>query len=134
MTIDLAGGMTALVPWILTFGALSLLFVQAVLSRRQIGLLRQQLKDRCDTLGRELHATGSGSMGVGHRVVTCERQLHELRGLMDEMRQNDPLRVSYDEASRLVELGADIDDLMNTCGISRPEAELVAALKHRQAA
>ena len=41
------------------------------------------------------------------------------------MRQNDPLRISYDEASRLVELGADIDDLMNTCGISRPEAELV---------
>ncbi|MEO9701476.1 MAG: DUF2802 domain-containing protein, partial [Marinobacter alexandrii] len=25
-------------------------------------------------------------------------------------------------------------DLMNTCGISRPEAELVSALKKRQAA
>ena len=53
---------------------------------------------------------------------------------MDEMRQNDPLRISYDEAARLVDLGADIDDLMNTCGISRPEAELVSALKRRQAA
>lgn len=125
---------TPLAPWALTATALVLLFTQGWLARRQIGQLRSQLKERCDTLGRELHATGSGSMGVGHRVVACERQLHELRRLIDEMRQNDPLRVSYDEASRLVELGADIDDLMNTCGISRPEAELVAALKRRQAA
>lgn len=125
---------TSMLPWALTAIAMVLLFVQGVLAHRRLGQLRTQLKDRCDDLGRELHATGSGSMGVGHRVVACERQLHELRRAMDEMRQNDPLRVSYDEASRLVELGADIDDLMDTCGISRPEAELVIALKRRQAA
>lgn len=125
---------TPMLPWVLTAMALVLLFVQGTLAHRRLGQLRTQLKDRCDDLGRELHATGSGSMGVGHRVVACERQLHELRRAMDEMRQNDPLRVSYDEASRLVELGADIDDLMDTCGISRPEAELVIALKRRQAA
>ncbi|WP_166260926.1 DUF2802 domain-containing protein [Marinobacter salicampi] len=125
---------TSMLPWALTAIAMVLLFVQGGLAHRRLGQLRTQLKDRCDDLGRELHATGSGSMGVGHRVVACERQLHELRRAMDEMRQNDPLRVSYDEASRLVELGADIDDLMDTCGISRPEAELVIALKRRQAA
>lgn len=126
--------LTTLAPWALTTGALVLLFIQSMVSRREVRQLKDQLKARCDALGREIHATGSASMGVGHRVVACERQLHELRGLMDEMRQNDPLRVSYDEASRLVELGADIDDLMNTCGISRPEAELVSALKNRRAA
>lgn len=125
---------TTMVPWILSASALILLLGQALVSQRQIRALRQQVKDRCDTLGRELHATGSGSMGVGHRVVACERQLHELRGIIEEMRQNDPLRISYDEASRLVELGADIDDLMNTCGISRPEAELVSALRKKHAA
>ncbi|MBS3803707.1 MAG: DUF2802 domain-containing protein [Oleiphilaceae bacterium] len=121
-------------PWALGCGALALLLVQGAMARVQIRQLRAQLKERCDTLGRELHATGSGSIGVGQRVVACERQLHELRSALDEMRRNDPLRVSYDEASRLVELGADIDDLMNTCGISRPEAELVVALSRRQAA
>jgi hypothetical protein len=120
--------------WLMTAVALGLLFVQGMLSRREIRKLRAQIKERSETLGRELHATASGSMGVGQRVVTCERQLHELRGMLDEMRQNDPLRISYDEASRLVDLGADIDDLMNTCGISRPEAELVSALRKRQAA
>ncbi|MCM0611555.1 DUF2802 domain-containing protein [Marinobacter sediminum] len=121
-------------PWVLTISALSLVFVQGMIQSRQIRHLKTSLKDRCDTLGRELHATASGSMGVGQRLVACERQLHELRTTLDEMRQNDPLRISYDEASRLVDLGADIDDLMNTCGISRPEAELVSALRKRQAA
>ncbi len=121
-------------PWALTAGALALLAIQGVAQGRQIRQLKASLKERCDTLGRELHATTSGSVGVGQRLVACERQLHELRTTLDEMRQNDPLRISYDEASRLVDLGADIDDLMNTCGISRPEAELVSALKRRQAA
>ncbi|MBO6849394.1 MAG: DUF2802 domain-containing protein [Marinobacter sp.] len=124
----------SLIPWIMTTVVIAMLAVQGILSRRELRRLRSQLKERCDTLGRELHATTSGSMGVGQRLVTCERQLHELRSALDEMRQNDPLRISYDEASRLVDLGADIDDLMNTCGISRPEAELVSALRKRQAA
>jgi len=124
----------AYTPWVLTAVALVLVFAQGVMLGRQNRQLKTLVKERCDTLGRELHATASGSMGVGQRLVTCERQLHELRSTIDEMRQNDPLRISYDEASRLVDLGADIDDLMNTCGISRPEAELVSALRKRQAA
>lgn len=125
---------SSLIPWLLTTVAFGLVAVHAILQGREIRQLRNRLKERFDTLGRELHATASGSMGVGQRLVTCERQLHELRSTLDEMRQNDPLRISYDEASRLVDLGADIDDLMNTCGISRPEAELVSALRKRQAA
>ena len=121
-------------PWFLTAAILCLMFVQGLAARVQISKLRAELKERCEDLGREIHATSSGSMGVGQRVVACERQLHELRGTLDEMRQNDPLRISYDEASRLVDLGADIEDLMNTCGISRPEAELVSALRKRQVA
>ncbi|MFW5823893.1 MAG: DUF2802 domain-containing protein [Marinobacter sp.] len=128
MTID----WTALVPWALTLLALVSLAAQGVINSRRIAQLRRQLRENSENLVRELHATSSGSVGVGNRVVACERQLHELRSLFDEMRQNDPLRVSYDEASRLVDLGADVDDLMNTCGISRPEAELVSALRRRQ--
>lgn len=123
---------TQLAPWALTLVAFTLLAVQGLINSRRISKVRQQLRENTENLVRELHATSSGSAGVGNRVIACERQLHELRSLFDEMRQNDPLRVSYDEASRLVDLGADVDDLMNTCGISRPEAELVSALRRRQ--
>ncbi|HAC29006.1 MAG TPA: DUF2802 domain-containing protein, partial [Marinobacter hydrocarbonoclasticus] len=40
---------------------------------RRIRALQASLKHRCDTLGRELHATTSGSLGVGQRLVACER-------------------------------------------------------------
>jgi len=125
---------SAMLPWLVMITAIMALAVVVVIQGRHIRALRLALKERCDALGREVHATTSGSLGVGQRLVLCERQLHELKTTVEEMRQNDPLRVSYDEAARLVDLGADIDDLMNTCGISRPEAELVSALRKRQVA
>lgn len=123
-----------LAPWLVTALVALLMLAQGLMNRRRIQHLETRVKERCDDMGRELHAATSGSLGVGQRVIECERELYELRSQLDEMRQNDPLRISYDEAARLVELGADIDDLMNTCGISRPEAELVSALKKRKVA
>ena len=120
-------------PWALISVAFALLAFQSLRMRRQMIQLEAELKSRYEELGREVHAVSSGSMGVGRRVMACEKFLHQIQGNVDELRQNDPARVSYDEASRLVGLGADIDDLMDTCGISRPEAELVSALHRRKA-
>ena len=118
-----------LAPWMLTALAITLLVFQSARQRTQLRELEAMVKRRCDDMGRELHAVSSGSMGVGKRLVACERSLHNLNGVLDEMRMNDPLRVPYDEASKLVELGAETEDLMNSRGISRPEAELVTALR-----
>ena len=119
-------------PWFFMLVAVVLLAVQFIHTQRQMARLESDFRQRYEGLGRELHAISSGSMGVGRRVVACEKYLHQLQGSVDELRHNDPARVSYDEASRLVGLGADIEDLMDTCGISRPEAELVSALHRRQ--
>ncbi|WP_097460352.1 DUF2802 domain-containing protein [Mangrovitalea sediminis] len=123
-----------LLPWAITAVAVVLLGIQTVLLRRRLDRQDERLKGGLEIQGRELHALTSGSIGVGRRVQECEKQLHQLQSTIEEMRQNDPLRISYDEASRLVELGADIEDLMNSCGISRPEAELVSALHKRRSA
>ena len=58
-------------PWALTVAALSLVFVQGLVLGRQVRSLRATLKERCDTLGRELHATTSGS-----RVVADSATAH----------------------------------------------------------
>ena len=125
---------TAELPWGIALIAVSLLALQGILHHRRLRRLETRLKDQSTETGRELHALGSSSMGMGRRLVQCEKQLQQLHISLEEMRQNDPLRISYDEASRLVELGADIEDLMNSCGISRPEAELVSALRKRASA
>jgi len=119
-------------PWGLSGIALLMLVVQSVVLRRRLNAAEKALKTRCDDLGREIHALSGGSMGMGRRLIEAEKRLQQMQTTLEEMRQNDPLRISYDEASRLVELGADVEDLMNSCGISRPEAELVSALRKRK--
>lgn len=86
-----------------------------------------------DALSNEVQGACQGSIGVGKRTLQLEKHLYALGERLDEMQNNDPARVSYSEAARLVELGASVDDLMNTCGISRPEAELVSALTTKKA-
>jgi len=88
----------------------------------------QVLTDLVDDLGKDLQGISHGSMGVGRKVLQLEKQIEQLEIKIEEMQKNDPSKVSYSEAARLVELGAGVDDLMNSCGISRPEAELVSAL------
>lgn len=81
-------------------------------------------------LEREVIALNHASVGVGRKAMELEKKLAQVSARLDEMRNNDPANVSYSEAARLVELGASVEDLMNACGISRPEAELVSALTH----
>lgn len=119
-------------PWIMTASAFGLVLMHGWLQGRRIKALEARLRDCTESLGRDLHALNSGSIGMGRRLVACERDVQALRTSLEELRHNDPVRIAYDEASRLVELGAGVEDLMSTCGISRPEAELVSALNSQR--
>jgi hypothetical protein len=104
-----------------------------VVIKRQVSRSEQLLSGRVDELSKEVKALGNSSIGIGRKALSLEDRLESLRNQLEVMRKNDPASVSYSEAMRLVELGAEVEDLMETCGISRPEAELVSALsQHRQ--
>ena len=105
-----------------------LLAIYAIVIKRSVNTSEQVLTDLVDDLGKDVQGISHGSMGVGRKVLQLEKQIEQLEVKIEEMQKNDPSKVSYSEAARLVELGAGVDDLMNSCGISRPEAELVSAL------
>ena len=112
-----------------------LLAVYALVIKRSITLSERTTHDLIDELSKEIQGTSHGAMGVGRKVLVLEKELELLAARVEEIQKNDPNKVSYSEAARLVELGAGVDDLMNSCGISRPEAELVSALtenKHEE--
>ena len=96
--------------------------------KRSVLKAQEQQTSLVNDLSKEVQGACSGSIGVGRKAMQLEKQVLLLKERIEEMANNDPAKVSYSEASRLVELGAGIEDLMNTCGISRPEAELVSAL------
>ncbi len=105
-----------------------LLAVYALFIKRSITISERHNADLVDELSKEIQGISHGSIGVGKKVLLLEKKIELLEAQIEEMQKNDPNKVSYTEAARLVELGAGIDDLMNSCGISRPEAELVSAL------
>jgi hypothetical protein len=116
-----------LVPLISAF-LVSVLAVYALVIKRSITVSERNMSDLIDNMAEEVQGMSKGAIGVGRKVLELEKHITVLEAKIEEMQKNDPAKVSYSEAARLVELGAGIEDLMNTCGISRPEAELVRAL------
>lgn len=96
--------------------------------RKSVSRTEQNNIELIDSLSKEVNGISHGSMGVGRKVLALEKEIEDLHIRLDEFQRNDPAKVSYSEAARLVEMGASIEDLMNSCGISKPEAELVSAL------
>lgn len=99
---------------------------------KRIRQLKDQLTDaRNETyllvkaLRNETHAMGSGAIGVGQRLVEVEKRLNSTVERQMEIEQRDPGSLPYAYAVRLVEMGATADDLVNSCGLARVEAELI---------
>ncbi|MCO4756732.1 MAG: DUF2802 domain-containing protein [Oceanospirillaceae bacterium] len=88
--------------------------------RRQqalVGLLRN-----------EIQAITNSSIGMGRRVVEIEQKLNNTAEKQLELENRDPGAMAFNQAARLMEMGANVDDLVESCGIGRPEAELMALL------
>ena len=79
----------------------------------------------------EIKAMTTGSIGMGKRLKSIEHRLNLTVEKQQELENRDPTQLAYNQAARLMEMGADVDDLVRNCGIGRPEAELMALL-HRE--
>lgn len=98
------------------------------LAQRSASKKVKVLEKQLDALGSELNALSHSTIGMGRRLQTVAEKHDHLEITVEEIERNDPVKVSYSEAGRLVKMGASVEELMSACGISRPEAELVSAL------
>ncbi len=83
------------------------------------------------SLRAEIQAMSGSTIGMGKRIVDIEAKLDISLEKQRELEQRDPDEVAYSQAARLVEMGASVDDLVHSCGIGRPEAELMT-LMHKE--
>lgn len=81
-----------------------------------------------NVLRNEIRAMTSGSIGMGKRLIAIERTLNITVERQQELENRDPGVLAYNQAAKLMEMGASVDDLVSNCGIGRPEAELMALL------
>lgn len=84
-----------------------------------------------NVLRNEIQGMTGSSIGMGKRLMTVEQKLDIAVEKQHELENRDPGVLAYNQAARLMEMGAGVEDLVRSCGIGRPEAELMALL-HRE--
>ncbi|WP_177410186.1 DUF2802 domain-containing protein [Pseudomonas sp. LFM046] len=83
-------------------------------------------------LGRRLEAYLEGSVRMGEELHELRRVVAPLPDKVSQIEQRDPSSLSFTQAARLVGLGASVDDLTHSCGLTQAEAELVSKLHQAQ--
>ena len=86
-------------------------------------------RQRLTQVEQELAALCTASVGAGDHVVKLEQQVKRIieRQNMLELRASNDR--PYAQASQLVHKGADIEELVDTCGLTRGEAELLVMMQ-----
>ncbi len=95
----------------------------------QLQLERGAERDRrISELSKRLDAYLAGSVRMGEELHELRRIVAPLPDKLSQIEQRDPSNLSFTQAARLVGLGASVDDLTQSCGLSKAEAELVSKL------
>ncbi len=112
--------------------------MQVLTLRRLLDRNKHETQMLVQSLRNETHAMGSGSIGVGQRLLEVEKKLNQTMERQTDLEQKDVGSLPYNYAIRLVEMGATSDDLVENCGLARVEADLIALvhseLRNRQRA
>ncbi|MDH4558022.1 DUF2802 domain-containing protein [Pseudomonas sp. BN417] len=84
----------------------------------------QKLKE----LVKRLDTFVDGSVRMGEELHELRRLVAPLPDKLNQIEQRDPSSLSFSQAARLVGLGASVEDLTQSCGLTKAEAELVSKL------
>ncbi|MDD2050756.1 DUF2802 domain-containing protein [Pseudomonas putida] len=105
-------------------------------SKRQRELAVQQaqgdaLRDqRIKDLAKRLDDYQNGSVRMGEALHELRATVAPLPDKLLQLEQRDPNSLSFAQAARLVGMGASVDELTQSCGLTQAEAELMSKV-HR---
>lgn len=104
------------------------------LLRRQRQQAEQQAKRdairdrRIKEIDSRLDTFLDGSVRMGDQLYELSRLVTPLPDRITQLEQRDPNNFSFSQAAKLVGMGASVDDLTQSCGLSQSEAELMSKL------
>lgn len=97
----------------------------------------QKLRDSAEQvhiLRSEIGELRTGLLSIGKRVIEVENQNQELLQQQAAQKYDDPDAKIYSRAVKMVELGADLDEVIRECELPRAEAELLFSLHKKKGA
>ncbi|RMF16753.1 MAG: DUF2802 domain-containing protein, partial [Gammaproteobacteria bacterium] len=102
---------TTFAPWGLALAGAGLALWALARTRVQDEMLR--------TLTRQNAELRENEQAMGRRLLLLEKRFNALQRKHRELEAEDAQRVSYNEAVRLLQMGASLDELVDACGLSR---------------
>jgi len=127
--------MTIIILSVLTAGLMAVVAFQFSNIRgfgRELSLLREKsasASERVHQLEQELGALCNASVGAGEHVLRLEQQMHRIIERQNGLEMRSVGERPYNQASQLVNKGANIDELVDTCGLTHGEAELLVLMQ-----
>ncbi|PCH58213.1 MAG: hypothetical protein COC19_08695 [SAR86 cluster bacterium] len=73
----------------------------------------------------EVIAIGSGTAGMGKRLRSLEKKLNITCQKQDELKSREFAGFAYVQANKMLQMGAKTDQLVNDCGLSKAEVDLM---------
>ncbi len=90
-------------------------------------VLRDQ---RIRELAKRLDDYQNGTVRMGQELQELRAVVGPLPDKLSQLEQRDPSTLSFAQAARLVGMGASVDELTQSCGLTQAEAQLMSKL-HR---
>ncbi|WP_339615303.1 DUF2802 domain-containing protein [uncultured Gilvimarinus sp.] len=109
------------------FGVAVFALLLAFTALVKIKRAQQQSQQALQKFERELALLQSGAVGMGQRILAMESQ----KNTQIDTSSGDTRLKPYSEATHLLSLGVDRDEVANRCGLSRAEASLLDALRSK---
>ena len=83
---------------------------------------------RIRELAKRLDDYQNGTVRMGEAIHELRAVVAPLPDKLLQLEQRDPDSLSFDQAAKLVQMGASIDELTQACGLTQAEAELMSRL------
>ncbi|MGL5178983.1 MAG: DUF2802 domain-containing protein [Aeromonas veronii] len=87
------------------------------------------LQGQLESLRKQMMELHTGAIGMGQRLQSVEVAMLQVNERQQELTMQDPERRLYSRAAKMVELGADLDEVMSECELPKAEAELLISLR-----
>jgi cell shape-determining protein MreC len=93
-------------------------------------LLNTKLNSLTESTNQNQVENAQVSKQLEHRIKTVQKENAEQKQLLDQFQNQQPQDKLYSRAFKLVELGADIEEVVRECDIPQAEAEMLISV-HR---
>ncbi|KPU58871.1 hypothetical protein AN403_2902 [Pseudomonas fluorescens] len=108
------------------------MFLAYIRGQKQIAAQQAQgdaLRDqRIKDLGKRVDDYQNGNVRMGEDLYELRAIVAPLPDKLARLEQRDPSSLSFAQAARLVGMGASVNELTQSCGLTQAEAELMSKL------